>query len=712
MLIKILINLFHFKIMKPGLMEIIPQKNLINLVAQKALDSELKDGKKELYTDLTDLKKRDKELGKVWNSSDAKQILGKLTTPKYQFIRSKESKSDLGTIKKDIVLDYEYDSKSRFSYLSILDDVRGRIEDAVGMASKGIKIDGIKLLIEKGKLGIDGYIINKYVPRLENVSCSSVTNSFPPRERIDIFEPDVNGKFIKLVENEWANMVFLSSRSDFAWDYHVFKYGTVFNGDFYLGNNVANDSRFVTDRNLQERIVGLAQKSIKKDYNGNIIGNATKYIVIDISVTDNDINVGFYKGKILEQFYLKQSIKLVINVEFSTEDYFQNVNYNQINPIILRDIVLSKNIKYLSDCFQFCDEIQSPLSNLFLDAANNYLGNKSAILYYNKFKDIYKSLVSASIHGLSSATCVKLLRLMNDGIVSSKSGDYKEGSGIVASLLNGLKLDRFGQLTRKKWDKIDANSLVDFLSEFVELGSLKLNLGNDVGYEGNIITNIRKIPEMLKAKSKLNLKQYYLTSKRRMDNVKFDHPKPKDQDALVTIPEINIKDKKTGRYRYSKPIFNRELRQNRMELDENQAKLEYDNAVERIRTAEKKIGYKPLDLNRATIDDLYDVIYQLEDAETKYDDRRKTLFDILEEKGINVDKLSLKLKTNDQLEGIYNKQLEDILKLESIINLKSEDVDDLVNPSSEEAQKRGILLMEKIDRDIENALGKKMIVSR
>ena len=172
---------------------------LINLIRERAIaDSSAKENKEAA---LKGLKTEFKDTNNIlWNIEDAKRLNMRIPG-KYAFARANKASSDLGTIKKELIITANMGSNERFSYLSLLSEYRKQIEQYVGLSSKGIKINNVKLLIPRKDLAnVDRYIAYKNIPVNENFSSSSKTGDEVLKEVLLVGGTPV----------EYSNMLFYS----------------------------------------------------------------------------------------------------------------------------------------------------------------------------------------------------------------------------------------------------------------------------------------------------------------------------------------------------------------------------------------------------------------------------------------------------------------------------------------------------------------------
>lgn len=450
------------------------------------------------FWDKLNTKGEAKERNIIVDNSDINAFAKKIIPSNYVFSRNNKASSDLGTLKNKIIMNIKILKDERFSYLSLLAEYRKEIEKYVGISSKGIKINGLRILILKSNLPqtVDGWIAYKYCPTIENVSSSSKNNTFPSGDVQD--EGEIT---------EYANMVFKSGSSG---DAQVHYFVGAPQRRVQINTAIVDKKFYVTYKNKFKESL-LSEDDIKRVTSVVVAPDSKKggnvnWIELSLTHTDNDVHLSFFEGEAYDYVGFDVEAKLVIDFEVTIEDFIQNVIGDEINNVLLRDMLVSRNTKYLRSALEFSTSVKTAdhkLTTYFKDALNNAKSNKSEILLFNKFKAIYKSFVSMGAHGVSKSSLSKFIKIMSDGNILPYRFVHSKSKGVVSNLIRGINYDDFVKIiknlqqTIREGNRYSVEYLPSFLANLINIGSMPLYLGDDKTYTGNVTQYLVTIPSYL-----------------------------------------------------------------------------------------------------------------------------------------------------------------------------------------------------------------------
>lgn len=424
--------------------------------------------------------------------AEVKHLENKLLDANYTFSRNKRASTDLGNVKNKIIFNDQIQANERFSYLSLLAKYKDKIELAVGMSSKGIKINGVKLLILRdGLIEAKSYIAYKYCCKRENVSTTAKNDLMP----------QAGNSLANIQQVEYANMLFYKST-----------FGNV--DCYYFGNSndvqtllnsgkiyINYDNQYKDAFTLNESQVGNIS-SIAPSFNA---GRRINWIDLSLTKTDNDIVLSFFKEGTFKSIPTSVNVKVVFDIEFTVEDFIQNISNRRISDVILRDIIVSKNKKYLRGCLDLSYSIygDGDLTNIFSNALTNVKTNSPEITLFNKYKSLYKTMVSMGINGINTASLTKFLKLMRGDVDLVRSSfEYNKSVGIVSDLIGTLDYEQFIKASSefkviaiKK--QYDPKKVGIFIGEILKVGDMPLYLGDDKTFTANARAFLTDIPDAL-----------------------------------------------------------------------------------------------------------------------------------------------------------------------------------------------------------------------
>ena len=445
-----------------------------------------------------------KDLGGNYNKKEDFNLLKKVVPEKITYVRSSRFESDLGTVKTKCMFNSTLEPKERFSYLGFLNVFRNHIENFTRLSSKAIRVDSLQVLIPKQSINADSYYIYKYCPSYENASCTSNRNLDPHEIHL--------GNNIE--EIEYANMSFITHYSvDEESAFHYF--GEKNFADFQYING---DNPYIKEMGDDYRInnsTDITKSSIK----GNV---GDQYLRLSLSSTDNDVLIMLFKGKVAEIIEQPLKIKVVINIEFTVEDYIQNVMSvdRNFSHVILREILMKRSIKAIQTYYLFAKQIKNiNAANVFKQAIDVFDANKNIITMFSKWKSIYKSALSMASKGVTSSSSKKIYDIILSEKLfrqSAKKEFITKPSGIYAALLSQIDFKLFYEINSKIKEY---KSLGEFLGDFVKTGSIQLYFGDDRTIPNNLLNRVKEIPKLLEENDP---KQAFIRNKRMLKENKIE----------------------------------------------------------------------------------------------------------------------------------------------------------------------------------------------
>lgn len=431
-----------------------------------SVNKSLKKNEKEKVNVKTELKDYAENVQDV-DLKLARKLVNRVIPGNFDFVKAKKSTYDLGVINMKCTFDSELGVSERISYFSLLDKFKSTLESSIGMSSRGIKITGLKILIDKKTIGnSDRFVVYKYCPVNENISTTST-----------------GGRFFNATKNaqpsviEYANEMFFGIK--------------VAEGDYvYYMNSltldkslVGPDTFYVNFENpYYDKIdaLELLHKNLASQISVNKLNDyyANQFLTVNLSHTDNDVIVLFFNE--LEKIDVVSKIKVVFNVEISKEDLIQNfTGGSKINDVILRNLIMTKSKNDLKELYSFALSVKSNISTVLGEAYTAQKDNLFVISLYNKWKNIHKTLLSISTYGASKANIHKLVSFIQKYIPIKMPKNRKISEiplKIYKSILAGLDLSLLLTIGN---DGNKQNVLSKFIQTFITVGNIPLEIGDD-----------------------------------------------------------------------------------------------------------------------------------------------------------------------------------------------------------------------------------------
>lgn len=421
------------------------------------------------------------------NNKDADVIIAKKLVNKpipglFDFVKTKKSTYDFGNLSLKCVYESTWKHNKKISYLSILSEYRERLEATFGLSSKGIKVNGLKILIDKSSMGgADRYVIYKYCPSLENISHTGQADILP--KKVNANEKPV----------EYADLLFTTMSI-----YDVNLPGGGSNEFHYLNkktfNEIGDGDKFYVnfDNPYNSKIDRLALKPNTTEISSTSLNDiySNQLITLNLSHTDNDISILFFKGSSMEQVKVDCKIKVIFNVDISKEDFVQNFNdMNKINDVVLKNLLIVNSSKKIEELYKFALIVKKDnLANVFKSALDVYDDNKFIIKVYNKFKPIYKTLLSMSTYGVSKANLFKLINFIIKGPMRLPKKEYiTNPSGIYAEITKGII---FPELLKLSNSLNNTKYISNFIFEFLKVANYSFDIGNERTISYSVVTNL------------------------------------------------------------------------------------------------------------------------------------------------------------------------------------------------------------------------------
>lgn len=486
----------------------------------------------------------------IASTRDINTLVNKYVASNYDFSRNNKASSDLGLVKTKVILNDVIKENERFSYLSLLAKKRKEIEESVGISSKGIKINGLKILILRNEIQqVDGYLAFKYCPSIENVSSSSTNNT--------LSSPNPNF-WLQRRNVEYANMTYTEIGDDVT-DLKYFVcsesrlpevLNSINTNKFYVNGDM-EVSKDIKQKHQKEQVTSLTKTNNDGSRNVN-------WIDLNLTNTDNDFVISFYNGESYTYVGMNIKIKIIVDIIVSVEDYIQNVNPNKMNNVMLREILASKSGVYLGDAYSFCSSVRGDgdsLTKYFKDAVDNRKANAPEVTLHNKYKGLYKSFVSMGMNGVSNSNLSKFLKLMEDGKIVKKTFKYNPTSstGIVKLLISGVDYGAFFKIIGDIQEKLSEgkmynfNYLPYFLAELINLGDIPLYLGDDRTFTGNAKAFLTEVPIKLKKYiTSQNQIERFKMKRSDKDNTRFDNNILGPSAQIITDPKMQLDNEAFG----------------------------------------------------------------------------------------------------------------------------------------------------------------------
>lgn len=414
-----------------------------------------------------------------------KKLVNKIVPSQFDFIKTKKSTYDMGNLNLKVVYESKLKNNEKISFLSYLVKFREQLEATFGLSSKGIKVTGLKILLDKSSIGnADRYTVYKYCPVLENISFTSEENV--PIEK-------VNGGTIRTVEYGNMFIQYVSGALNANGKAGMFCF---FNQRTYNDTKQGNDFYVNWLNPYDDKVDRLMHKNGTSEISSTKLNDiyANQYITINLTHSDNDVSVLFFTGKTMDEVKVDVKIKVIFNIEISKEDFIQNYNsQNKINDVVLKNLLIVNSSLKILELYKFAIAVDKPnLIKVFDSALKEYDNNKFIIKLYNKFKPIYKTLISMATYGVSKSGIYKLIYFIKKGNIKLPKKEFNViPSGIYAQITTGIEFDSLLKIATN----LSSYTLSDFVNQFLMVATYSFDIGNERTISYAVLSNINNLAE-------------------------------------------------------------------------------------------------------------------------------------------------------------------------------------------------------------------------